>query len=138
MDPNIAVAAQRIATQAHQGQFRRGGTVPYIEHPKAVVSRVGNGVEEQVVAWLHDVLEDCEVTAEQLREAGIPEHCIEAVELLSKPENCDYEDYLERVAQNPLATKVKIADMISNLADNPTNKQLKKYAKGLSRLTRDL
>ncbi|MBD5779917.1 GTP pyrophosphokinase [Pelagicoccus sp. NFK12] len=138
MDPNIVVAAQRIATQAHDGQYRRNGQVPYIEHPRAVASRVGEDVEAQVVAWLHDVLEDCDVSKEQLQEAGIPEQCIAAVELLSKTPGEDYDAYLERVAANPLASKVKIADMISNLADHPTNKQLKKYAKGLTRLTRDL
>ena len=138
MDPNIAVAAQRIATQAHDGQFRRDSGEPYIEHPRAVASRVGDDVEAQVVAWLHDVLEDCNVSKEQLQEAGIPQHCIDAVELLSKTPDHPYEDYLKRVAQNPLATKVKIADMISNLADHPSKNQLKKYAAGLVRLTRDL
>lgn len=137
MDPDIAVAAQRIATRAHNGQYRRNGKVPYIEHPKAVASRV-DGTEAKAVAWLHDVLEDCDVSKEQLQSAGIPPQCIEAVELLSKTPDGDYDEYIERVAQNPLASKVKIADMISNLADHPTNEQLKKYAKGLTRLTRDL
>ncbi len=138
MNPETVALAQRIATEAHEGQFRRGGVIPYIEHPRAVAGRVGNDFDAQVVAWLHDVLEDSEVSAEQLRDQGIPDHCIDAVILLTKTREISYEDYLERLAQSPLATKVKIADMISNLADNPTNKQLKKYAKGLSRLTRDL
>lgn len=138
MDPDLSVAAQRIATEAHEGQFRRDGKVPYIEHPRAVASRVGNGIDAKIVAWLHDVLEDGDVTVEQLEAAGIPSRCIDAVVLLSKTPRVSYEAYLEAVAQDPLATKVKIADMISNLADNPTDKQLKKYAKGLMRLTRDL
>lgn len=55
--------AEKIAGEAHQGQYRRGGVVSYIEHPKAVVDRVGADPEARVVAWLHDVLEDTEVTA---------------------------------------------------------------------------
>jgi hypothetical protein len=46
----------------------------------------------------------------------------------------DYDDYPERVAASPIAAKVKIADMLSNLADDPTPKQIRKYAKGLLRL----
>jgi len=42
-----------------------------------------------------------------------------------------YEDYLEDVKKNPLARTVKIADMLSNLADNPTKNQIIKYSKGL-------
>lgn len=134
----IVELAKQIATKAHLGQFRRGGLVPYIEHPAAVASRVGEDLDAQIVAWLHDTIEDCPVTAKQLLDAGIPEHCVAAVELMSKKKGDDYESYLEAIAASPLARKVKIADMISNLADNPSVKQLKKYSKGLLRLTRDL
>ena len=130
--------AEAIATDAHSGQFRRGGVVAYIEHPRAVVGRVGEDPEAQVVAWLHDVIEDSEHTAESLVEAGIPSPLVDAVVLLTKTKETGYEDYLERVASSPLATRVKIADMISNLADCPTKKQMRKYAEGLHRLTRDL
>lgn len=130
--------AEKIATEAHAGQFRRGGVIPYIEHPRTVVSRVGGDPEAQVVAWLHDVIEDSEHTAETLKAAGIPSHLVEAVVLLTKTQEVSYGDYLEKVASNRIATRVKIADMISNLADNPSTKQIQKYAKGLQRLSRDL
>ncbi len=129
--------AEQIATEAHAGQFRRGGVVPYIEHPKAVVGRVGDDHEAQAVAWLHDVIEDSEHTAETLQEAGIPSHLVADISLLTKTRETDYDNYLEQVASSPVATKVKIADMLSNLADNPSKKQIRKYAKGLLRLTRD-
>ena len=137
-ESDLVSLAQRIATQAHSGQFRRGGEVPYIRHPEDVASRMGADAHEQTVAWLHDVIEDCDVTAEDLLNQGIPDRCVDAIVLMTKSKGVAYEDYLERICSNPLATRVKIADMISNLADNPTNKQLKKYAKGLTRLTRDL
>ena len=129
--------AEQIATKAHAGQFRRGGIVPYIEHPKTVVGRIGDDPEAQIVAWLHDVIEDSEHTAETLQESGIPAHLVSDVDLLTKTSETVYEDYLERVAASPIATKVKIADMLSNLADNPTKQQIRKYAKGLLRLTRE-
>lgn len=56
---------------------------------------------------------------------------------LTKVNGVEYIRYLDRVAECPLATKVKIADMISNLADNPSTRQIRKYAVGLERLTRD-
>lgn len=127
--------ARQIATKAHEGQFRRCGVVPYIEHPQAVVSRVGDDHKAQAVAWLHDVVEDSHYTAESLLEAGIPADLVEAVVVLTKTPGLSYDTYLERVASSHLATKVKIADMLSNLADSPTDKQIRKYAKGLLRLT---
>lgn len=46
----IVALAKAIASDAHQGQFRRGGVVPYIEHPRAVAARVGDDLDAQVVA----------------------------------------------------------------------------------------
>ena len=137
MNPeDLVILAESIATKAHEGQFRRGGVTPYIEHPRAVVSRVSGDFEAEIVAWLHDVIEDCGYTEESLVRAGIPTHCAAAVVLLTKTREMVYEDYLDEIAASPLATKVKIADMLSNLSDNPTKKQIQKYAKGLLRLTR--
>jgi (p)ppGpp synthase/HD superfamily hydrolase len=133
---SLVELAERIATEAHAGQFRRCGIVPYIEHPRAVVSRVGDDPEAQASAWLHDVVEDSEYTAEALLEAGIPTSVVDAVAILTKTPGLSYDDYLERVAASPLATKVKVADMLSNLADNPSDKQIRKYAKGLLRLVK--
>ena len=135
---DLVKRAEKLATQAHEGQFRRGGRVPYIEHPKAVAGRVGEDIDAQVVAWLHDVIEDCNITPEQLKKEGFSDEQIHAIELMTKTEETDYEEYLENIAQSSLATKVKIADMISNLADTPTAYQLKKYAKGLQVLTKNL
>ena len=101
-----------------------------------MVERVGNDPEAQVVAWLHDVIEDSEETEQSLEDAGIPEHLVKQVALLTKTRESTYDDYLEKIASSPIASKVKIADMLSNLADNPTKKQIRKYAKGLLRLTR--
>ena len=137
MTSQIVSLAEKIATKAHEGQFRRGGIIPYIEHPMAVVSRVGDDEKAQVVAWLHDVIEDTDETAESLVSQGIPEDLVKSVKLLTKTREAVYEEYLDGIASCNIAKKVKIADMLSNLSDNPTKKQIKKYSKGLLRLLRD-
>ena len=104
---------------------------PYIEHPKAVASRVKTD-DEKAVAFGHDILEDCNwITPLYLLDNGLEPHIVEAIKILTKTNNKSYSDYLYDVKDNPLARTVKIADLLSNLADNPTNKQIRKYAVGL-------
>lgn len=134
---DLVELARTIATQAHEGQFRRDDVTPYIEHPAAVASRAPKSSESQAAAWLHDVLEDTDLTREDLASKGIPEPVILAVEALTKQEGLSYEENLERVGANELARGVKIADMLSNLADSPTKNQMRKYARGLLLLLDD-
>lgn len=129
---NIIEIARRIAHLAHRGQFRRDGLTPYINHPAAVAGKLAG--ESQVVvaaAWLHDVLEDTAETPETLRAAGMPDSVIHAVEVLTKTAGVSYDEYLAGVRQNWIARKVKVADMLHNLSDAPTEKQIVKYARGL-------
>ena len=120
-----------LARAAHAGQFRRDGIMPYIEHPKAVASRVAGDPIAESAAWLHDVLEDTEVSVENLREAKISEEVIACVQLLTNKGDAGYERYLSRIKSDPVARKVKVADMLANLSDHPTERQIVKYAKGL-------
>lgn len=125
-----------IASKAHAGQYRRNGYTPYIEHPYAVADRVEHlGYKYICVALLHDVLEDTNVTAHDLLAAGVEEDIVAAVQILTKHPSRSYDEYLKVVKSNDLARNVKIADMLSNLADSPTNKQIRKYATGLLFLT---
>ena len=75
--------------------------------------------------------EDTEETEYTLKAQGVPDHVVNAVVDMTKVEGESYADYMVRVAANPLARKVKIADMLDNLSDDPTPKQIKKYARGL-------
>ena len=120
-----------IAMDAHIGQFRRDGVTPYTEHLRSVVMKVDGDVDARSVAWLHDILEDTNETVESLSEHGVEEHIVEAIELLTKKTGESYQDYLSKIKENPLAKKVKIADMLSNLEDDPTKKQVIKYCNGL-------
>lgn len=124
-------SAASFAYRKHAGQFRRDGVTPYITHPEAVANRLKNESDDvKAVAWLHDVLEDTDTHITELIDAGFSDDVIQAVRVLAKG-NGSYEDYLAAVKLNPIARRVKVADMLSNLADNPTERQIVKYARGL-------
>jgi hypothetical protein len=102
--------ARRIATRAHAGQVDKAGR-PYIAHPQRVAARVED-LQAEAVAWLHDVLEDTEVTAEDLRVQGIDDEVVRAVELLTR--DVDDDVYYARIAAYPVAREVKLADIADN------------------------
>jgi len=126
--------AENIAREAHEGQTRRDGETPYITHPEAVASRV-DSPDLKVIAWLHDVIEDTPLTAKDLIDKGIKEDHVEAVLLLTKKKGVPNIEYWGLIKENPLARKVKVADMLTNLADDPTDHQIENYAKGLEYLS---
>lgn len=127
---NIIEISKQVASRAHSGQHRRDGWTPYISHPAAVADKLaGESAVVVATAWLHDVLEDTNETPETLRAAGLPDSVIHAVEVLTKTEGVSYDEYLLGVLQNWIARKVKIADMLHNLSDAPTDRQIIKYAK---------
>lgn len=100
-----------MACNAHHGQFDRGG-VPYIFHP----IHLAEGMDDEIftcVALLHDMVEDTDVTLEQLAE-HFPREIVEAVELLIHREGVDYFDYVRAIKSNPVAVKVKLADLAHN------------------------
>jgi (p)ppGpp synthase/HD superfamily hydrolase len=134
MTDNMLKLAENVARDAHTGQYRRDGITPYIKHVEAVVERLHSD-DEKIVGWLHDTVEDTDVTLQELRELGFAAHIIEAVRLLTKTEGYDLQKYLEAIKANPLAKAVKIADMRSNLADTPTKKQRERYSNGILYLT---
>lgn len=119
-----------IATDAHKDQYRRDGLTPYIDHPRSVVRRLTT-VDEKCVGWLHDVLEDTNLTAKDLLTAGVPSHIVDGVIYITKRKSESLQEYYVGVKHNALSTKVKIQDMLHNLSDSPTEKQIIKYSKGL-------
>lgn len=103
-----------IATNAHHGQFDKGGN-PYILHPLAVLRLLNTTDEElQCVALLHDVVEDTKTTFQDLRDAGMTDRTIEAVRLLTKMPGQTYDEYKAGVLSNVDAMKVKKADLTHN------------------------
>lgn len=127
-----AELAAGIARSRHVGQTRRDGLTAYISHPADVANRLqGESDEVIATAWLHDVLEDTSTTLHDLMLFGVSEQVRDAVWCLTKPPTRVYEAHMRRVKENPIARKVKIADILSNLADKPTERQIVKYAKAL-------
>ena len=109
---SVFETALEIDVKAHKWQVDKNG-VAYILHPLAVAGLLDT-LELKTIAVLHDTIEDTDVTAEYLLEKGIPKHIVEAVQLLTKPEDEEYESYLRRVKENPLAKQVKLADLANN------------------------
>ena len=109
---DIFEKALLIAVTAHRGQVDKSGE-PYILHPLTVASKLDT-LELKVIGLLHDTIEDTDVTADYLVEMGIPKDLVEVVELLTKPKGEPYEKYLQRVKENPMAKKVKLADLAHN------------------------
>ncbi|VVM72625.1 HD domain-containing protein [Pseudomonas fluorescens] len=101
-----------IAATAHAGQVDKGGA-PYILHPLKVMLRMTT-LEERIVAVLHDVVEDCGVSLDDLRKEGFSEEVLMAIESVSKVPCESYEDFVDRAAQNPIGRVVKLADLEEN------------------------
>jgi len=110
---NLIEQSLKIALQAHAGQTDKAGQA-YILHPLRIMAKMDTD-EERSVALLHDVLEDSEHTPESLLQAGIPSNIIDAVQCLTKHDDEDYEQFIQRVLTNDLAVKVKMADIHDNL-----------------------
>lgn len=103
-----------IATKAHQNQVDKAGK-PYILHPIRVMMKMENEIE-QIVAILHDVLEDCpDYDEESLRTEGFSSEVVEALSVLNRNNYPDYQAYICNVARNPIARVVKIADLEDNI-----------------------
>ena len=104
--------AIRIAARAHEGQQDKEG-LPYILHPLRVMQAV-EGEDAQIVAVLHDVLEDTAVTADNLRKVGFGEPILAAVECVTHRKDEPYADYVVRCKENEIARRVKLADLEDN------------------------
>ena len=104
--------AYEIAKRAHLGQVDKAGE-DYIKHPEKVASFVKSD-EEKAVAYLHDVIEDTELTLEDLHEYEFSKEVIEAVDIITKKKGEDYQSYLNSVKKNKLARAVKLADLRHN------------------------
>ena len=103
--------AMNIAYSAHMGQFDKAG-VPYIFHPVHLAEQMDTE-EECIVALLHDVVEDTEVTFEDL-EKEFSKTIIDAIRLLTHDKSVDYMEYVKNLKSNTIARKVKLADLRHN------------------------
>lgn len=105
--------AVAIAATAHQTQVDKANA-PYILHPLRLMLR-GQTPLEQIVAVLHDVVEDSDWTLEQLSAEGFPTGVIAALDCLTRRSDEGYNEFIDRVLTNPLATRVKRYDLEDNM-----------------------
>lgn len=104
--------AIEIAAKAHRGQIDKAGQ-PYILHPLRVMLRMKSD-HERMAAVLHDVVEDTDVTLEQLRQEGFPAEVVAAVDALTKRPGETRRQAAQRAGADPIALEVKLADNAEN------------------------
>ncbi len=138
---NMLEKAIEIAVEAHKGQVDRAGR-PYILHPLHLMMQMETE-EEMITAVLHDVIEDSDVTLADLAAAGFPEPVRTALALLTHDKTTtSYEAYVAAIKPNPLAQRVKLADLAHNMdirrpstLDEKGIVRLKRYGRAWKTLT---
>lgn len=105
--------AIQLAATAHQGQTDKAGQ-PYILHPLRVMLAL-EGEEDRIAAVLHDVVEDTQISACDLRRKGFSEIVIEAVLALTRKHGETYDSFIARCTTNDIARRVKLADIADNM-----------------------
>ncbi len=96
-----------MATSAHQGQVEKAGAA-YINHPARVAARVRGDDAAEIMAWLHDVVEDTSVTLADLR-THFAESIVEAVDAMTRRPGAAPDAYYSRVRADPIARAAKLA-----------------------------
>ncbi|MDE7424235.1 MAG: GTP pyrophosphokinase [Lachnospiraceae bacterium] len=107
--------ALKLAYTAHSGQFDTGG-IPYIFHPYHLAEQMDNETRT-CIALLHDVVEDTDITLDQLSQE-FPKQVTDALALLTHDSSVDYYDYVREVCGNLDASLVKLADLFHNMTND--------------------
>lgn len=140
---DLTKKALLLAYNAHMGQYDRSG-LPYIFHTYHLAEMMED--EYSVcAALLHDTVEDTDMTIEDIRKEGFPEEIVHALELLTHKDGVDYLDYVRAIRSNPLAVRVKLADLSHNSdltrLDNVSERdreRIKKYEQARRILLEDI
>lgn len=129
-----------ISFTAHKNQTDKNG-IPYIYHPYHLAEQMDTEYEI-CTALLHDVIEDTNMTIQDLREEGFPDEIINAINVLTHRKNQPYTKYINNIKKNELAKKVKLADLkhnsdstrITSLTEKD-EARLRKYKNAINTLT---
>ena len=123
--------AVNLMFEAHKEQRDKSG-LPYVFHPFHLAEQMEDETTT-VVALLHDVVEDSDYTLDDLRLMGFSEEVCEAVDLMTHREGVPYMEYVRRIKTNPVAVKVKLADLRHNSdmsrMEAPTERDLQRAEK---------
>lgn len=126
--------AIKLMYDKHKNQKDKGG-MPYVLHPLHLAEQMDDE-DSTVVALLHDIVEDTDITITNLNELGFTKEQIEAINIMTHPSGMDYFDYIKRIATNDISLKVKLADLQHNMDLTRLNnitindlERIKKYRK---------
>ena len=132
--------AMKLCFEAHRDQVDKTG-IPYVFHPIHLAEEMTDELTT-VCALLHDVVEDSEYTFDDLRNMGFPERVIRALILLTHEDGVAYMDYVRRIATDPIAKQVKMADLKHNsdlsrldTVDEKALARVEKYAQAMKLLS---
>jgi len=127
-----------IASLAHEGQLDKGGE-PYILHPLRVMIKLKDE-KQRIVAVLHDVIENTNITDQDLLDYGLGHELVNHVLTLTRRKDENYDEYINRICYNEIAMRVKLADLNDNMdvsrINNLTEKDYQRLAK--YRVTRSI
>ena len=130
-----------LAVKAHENQLDTNNGRPYIEHPFRVMN-AGHTIQEKIVGILHDVVEDTTWTLDKLAQEGFSREIISGVDAMTRRDNESYDAYIRRLADDPVAVRVKLNDLTDNMDirrwDELPDKEvprLRKYLKAYKQLT---
>lgn len=131
--------AMRISFEAHKNQTDKNG-MPYIFHPIHLAEQM---IDEKTicVALLHDVVEDTDITFDQLEKEGFSKEVIDALKLMTHDDSVPYMEYIKSIKTNKIASAVKLADLKHNSdltrldkVDEKAIKRAEKYQKAIELL----
>lgn len=124
--------ALKLSFEAHKDQVDKSG-MPYVYHPFHLAEQM-NDENTTIVALLHDVAEDTNITVDDIRKMGFSEEVCVALKLMTHDENVPYMDYVKKLKDNPIAKAVKLADLKHNsdltrldIVDEKVLKRVDKY-----------
>lgn len=128
--------ALSISFNAHKDQVDKSG-MPYVYHPFHVAEQMKDEYST-CVALLHDVVEDTDITLDELKSNGFPDEVIEALSLMTHSDDEPYLDYVRALKDNSIARKVKLADLAHNcdlnrlnVIDDKALERIKKYKQAI-------
>ncbi len=127
----LTKTAIKIMYEAHKDRKDKSG-LPYVFHPWHVAESMEDE-ECTCAALLHDVIEDTDMTIDDLRNAGIPEEVLEALVLLTHEKGKPYMEYVRELSGNRIARRVKLSDLTHNMditrLDEPSKKDIERLDK---------
>ena len=136
---DLTKKALKLCFEAHKEQVDKTG-MPYVFHPFHLAEQMDDELST-ICALLHDVVEDTDMTFEKLLNMGFPIEVIDVLKLLTHEDSVPYMDYVIKISTNPIAKKVKIADLKHNsdttrlsIIDEKAKKRCEKYKQALDLL----